>query len=303
MGVSPQIDLTPFRAAAELLYAGPWVAERLAAIRPFFERHADAMDPVVRSIIGGATRLSAIDAFEGLYRLEALRRETGEQWKAMDVLALPTAGTIYTHARIAADPITLNGNLGYYTNFVNLLDLSAIAVPAGLRANGLPFGLSLIAPAFHDEALCALGAAFAEGRLTVTSGRRAVRIAVVGAHLTGQPLNHELTSRGARLVRAGRTAPEYRLYALTGTVPAKPGLVRVRPGQGGAIEVEVWELDEAAFGGFVAVVPPPLAIGTLRLDDGGEVKGFVCEPLAVEGARDITALGGWRRYLAEGGGA
>ena len=297
-----EIDLTPFRAAAELLYAGPWVAERLAAIRPFFERHADAMDPVVRSIIGGATRLTAVDAFEGLYRLEALRRETGEQWKAVDVLALPTAGTIYTHARIAADPITLNGNLGYYTNFVNLLDLSAIAVPAGLRPNGLPFGLSLITPPFHDEALCALGAAFAAGRLTVTTGRAAVRLAVVGAHLTGQPLNHELTGRGARLVRAGHTAPEYRLYALTGTVPAKPGLIRVRPGQGDAIEVEVWALDEAAFGGFVAAVPPPLAVGTLRLDDGGEVKGFLCEPLAVEGARDITGLGGWRSYLASPGG-
>ena len=298
-----EIDLTPFRAAAELLYAGPWVAERLAAIRPFFERHADAMDPVVRSIIGGASRLSATDAFEGLYRLEALRRETGAQWKAMDVLALPTTGTIYTRARIAADPVALNANLGYYTNFVNLLDLSAIAVPAGLRPNGLPFGLSLIAGAFHDEALCGLGAAFAKGRLAAAGGRLAVRLAVVGAHLTGQPLNHELTGRGARLVRSARTAPEYRLYALAGTAPAKPGLVRVRPGQGGAIEVEVWELDEAPFGSFVAAVPPPLAVGTLRLDDGGEVKGFLCEPLAVEGARDITALGGWRRYLATGGGA
>ena len=298
-----EIDLTPFRAVAELLYAGPWVAERLAAIRPFFERHADAMDPVVRSIIGGASRLSATDAFEGLYRLEALRGETGAQWKAMDVLALPTTGTIYTRARIAVEPLALNANLGYYTNFVNLLDLSAIAVPAGLRPNGLPFGLSLIAPAFHDEALCALGAAFAKGHLALAGGRLAVRLAVVGAHLTGQPLNHELTGRGARLVRAARTAPEYRLYALAGTAPAKPGLVRVRPGQGRTIEVEVWELEEAAFGAFVAAVPPPLTIGTLRLDDGGEVKGFLCEPLAVEGARDITALGGWRRYLASEGGA
>ena len=156
------------------------VAERLAAIRPFFDRHADAMDPVVRSIIGGASS-SARPTPSRLYRLEALRRETGAQWKAMDVLALPTTGTIYTRARIAADPVALNTNLGYYTNFVNLLDLSAIAVPAGLRPNGLPFGLSLIAGAFYDEVL-ALGAAFAEGRLAAAEGRLAVRLAVVGAH-------------------------------------------------------------------------------------------------------------------------
>ena len=293
-----EIDLVPFRAAADLLYSGPWVAERLAAIRPFFERHAEAMDPVVARIIGGAARFSAADAFEGMYRLEALRRVTAAQWEGMDVLVLPTTGTIYTHARIAADPIGLNSNLGHYTNFVNLLDLAAIAVPAGQRPNGLPFGLSLIAPAFHDEALCALGAAFAAGRPLAPGGRAAVRLAVVGAHLTGQPLNHELTARGACLVWSGRTAPEYRLYALTGVSPAKPGLVRVTPGAGSAIEVEVWELDAAGFGTFVAAVPPPLAIGTLRLEDGVEVKGFLCEPLAVEGAPDITALGGWRAFLA-----
>jgi allophanate hydrolase len=302
-GQAVEIDLAPFRAAADLLYAGPWVAERLAAIRAFFARHAEDMDPVVRSIIEGAGRLSAVDAFEGLYRLEALRRETAEQWHTMDVLALPTTGTIYTHARIAADPIGLNSNLGYYTNFVNLLDLAAIALPAGRRSSGLPFGLSLIAPAFHDDALCALAAAFAAGRLAEPDAPAAIHLAVVGAHLAGQPLNPELTRRGARLVRTVRTAPEYRLYALAGTRPPKPGLVRVRSGQGGAIEVEVWEMDAAAFGAFVAAVPPPLAIGTLRLEDGAEVKGFVCEPLAVEGARDITALGGWRAYLTSVEGA
>ncbi|HKZ04903.1 MAG TPA: allophanate hydrolase [Methylomirabilota bacterium] len=297
-GQAVEIDFAPFRAAAELLYAGPWVAERLAAIRPFFERHADAMDPVVARIIGGGARYSAADTFDAMYRLEALRRATEAQWRGMDVLALPTTGTIYTHARIAADPIGLNTNLGYYTNFVNLLDLSAIAVPAGRRPNGLPFGLSLIAPAFHDEALCALGSAFAAGRLGDPGTRAAVRLAVVGAHLAGQPLNHELTGRGARLAWSGRTAPEYRLYALAGTNPPKPGLVRVAPGEGGAIEVEVWELQAAEFGAFVAAVPPPLAIGTVWLADGSSVKGFLCEPLAVEGAQDITALGAWRAYLA-----
>ena len=297
-GQPVEIDFGPFRAAADLLYSGPWVAERLAAIRPFFERAAAAMDPVVARIIGGAARLSAADAFEGMYRLETLRRAAEVQWRAMDVLALPTTGTIYSHARIAADPIGLNTNLGYYTNFVNLLDLAAIAVPAGRRPNGLPFGLSLIAPAFHDEALCALAGAFASGRLAAAAERGAVRLAVVGAHLTGQPLNHELTARGGRLAWSGRTAPEYRLYALAETTPPKPGLVRVGEGEGGAIEVEVWELDAADFGALVAAIPPPLAIGTLRLEGGGAVKGFLCEPLAVEGAEDITALGGWRAYLA-----
>ena len=297
-GHAVEIDFTPFRAAAELLYAGPWVAERLAAIRPFIERHGAAMDPVVRRIIGGAVTLTAVDAFEGMYRLEALRAAAAAQWKEMDVLALPTTGTIYTHARIAADPIGLNANLGYYTNFVNLLDLAAIAVPGGRRPSGLPFGISLIAPAFHDEALCALGAAFTSGRLGDLGTRAAVRLAVVGAHLSGQPLNHELTARGARLVGGTRTASEYRLHVLTGTAPPKPGLVRVGAGHGAAIEVEVWEMDETAFGAFVAGVPPPLAIGTLRLKDGEAVKGFVCEPFAVEGAPDISALGGWRAYLA-----
>jgi allophanate hydrolase len=297
-GRAVEIDFAPFRAVADLLYAGPWVAERLAAIRPFFERHADAMDPVVARIIGGAARFTAADAFDGMYRLEALRRATEAEWRSMDVLALPTTGTIYTHARIAEDPIGLNSNLGYYTNFVNLLDLAAIAVPAGRRPSGLPFGVSLIAPAFHDEALSALAAAFAGGSLAAAGESPAVRLAVVGAHLTGQPLNHELTGRGARLVWTGRTAPEYRLYALAGTTPSKPGLVRVGVGRGGAIEVEVWKLDPAGFGAFVAAVPPPLAIGTLGLEDGSQVKGFLCEPLAVEGAQDITALGGWRAYLA-----
>ena len=297
-GQAVEVDFQPFRAVADLLYAGPWVAERLAAIRPFFERHAEAMDPVVARIIGEAARFSAADAFEGLYRLEALRRTTETQWRGMDVLALPTTGTIYTHARIAADPVGLNTNLGYYTNFVNLLDLAAIAVPAGRRPNGLPFGLSLIAPAFHDEALCVLATAFASGRLSAEGERAAVRLAVVGAHLTGQPLNHELTSRGGRLVWSGRTSPEYRLYALARSNPPKPGLVRVGPGQGTAIEVEVWELDAAGFGAFVAGVPPPLTIGTVRLEDGRTVKGFLCEAIAVEDAQDITSLGGWRAYLA-----
>jgi allophanate hydrolase len=215
----------------------------------------------------------------------------------MDVLALPTTGTMYTRAQVEADPIRLNSNLGYYTNFVNLLDLAAIAVPAGLRPDGLPFGLSLIAPAFHDLALCGLGTAFASGRLPAPPPRMRVRLAVVGAHLTGQPLNRELTARGARLVRACRTAPAYRLFALPGSAPPKPGLVRVAGDHGAAIEVEIWEMEEGPFGAFVAKVPAPLAIGSLILEDGETVKGFVCEGHAVTDAVDISVHGGWRAYL------
>jgi allophanate hydrolase len=304
-----EIDLGPFRAAAELLYAGPWVAERLAAIGPFFDRHPEEIHPVMRSIVGAARQLSATDVFQGMYRLEALRRAAAAQWAGMDVLALPTTGTIYRHAAVLGDPIRLNSNLGYYTNFVNLLDCCAVAVPAGSRPDGLPFGLQLIAPAFHDDALCALGARWErrletpgaprrEGSAPTAAPERRVRLAVVGAHLAGQPLNRELVDRGARLVWAGRTAPTYRLYALAGTIPPKPGLVRVAAGAGAAVEVEVWELGEAALGGLVATIPAPLAIGTVELDDGRSVKGFLCEGHAVADARDITGYGGWRAYLA-----
>ena len=300
-----EIDFSPFRAAADLLYEGPWVAERLAAIRPFFEAQPEEIHPVVRAIIGGGAAMSAADAFSGLHRLQALRRAADGQWAGMDVLALPTTPTIYRHEAVAREPIRLNANLGYYTNFVNLLDCCAVAVPAGARSSGLPFGLSFVAPAFHDELLVALGLAWqgaGEPATSPASGDR-VRLAVVGAHLAGEPLNHELTDRGARLVRACRTAPAYRLYALTGPGPARPGLVRVPAPRGEAIEVEVWEMSEAAFGGFVAAVPPPLAIGTLALEDGESVKGFLCEAHAAEGAGDISAWGGWRAYRAARGGA
>jgi allophanate hydrolase len=259
------------------------------------------VQPVVRTIVERAAALTAVDVFQGMYRLEALRRLAGAQWAGMDVLALPTAPTIYRHAAVERDPIRLNANLGYYTNFVNLLDCCAVAVPAGRGPGGLPFGLSLIAPAFHDEMLVALGMRWqggADGVAEAALPDRRVRLAVVGAHLSGEPLNHELLGRGARLVRACRTWREYRLYALPGPPPSRPGLVRVGDGRGAAIEVEVWELGEAAFGSLVAGIPAPLAIGTVTLEDGEPVKGFLCEAHAVEAAEDISALGGWRAYRA-----
>jgi allophanate hydrolase len=294
-----EIDFTPFRRGAELLYGGAWVAERLAAIKDFFTDHAAEMNPVVRGIIGGAARHSAVDAYEGEYRLRELCTEAEKQWHEMDVLVLPTTGTIYTHEQIAADPVKLNTNLGYYTNFVNLMDLAAVAVPAGFRSNGLPFGISFIGPAFSDEALLAVANRYLGGTAPlVEKCPGCVEVAMVGAHLSGEPLNSQLTERGARLLKTCRTATDYRLYALAGSVPPKPGLIRDRNFRGPGIEVEVWAMPEDRFGGFVAAIPPPLGIGTVTLDNGDAVKCFLCEPDVLSGAKEITHFGGWRAYMA-----
>jgi allophanate hydrolase len=234
-------------------------------------------------------------------------------WQRGDVLVVPTTGTIYRCDEIAADPIGPNTNLGYYTNFVNLLDLCAIAVPTGFRADGLPAGVTLIAPAFADSLLCGLGHELhAAARVPLGATKfplpaaaaapapggddNTVVLAVVGAHLSGLPLNHEIVSRGARLIGAARTTAQYRLYALPRTIPPKPGLVGVA--NGAAIEVELWQMPLTEFGSLVAGIPPPLGIGTITLEDGREVKGFLCEGRATCGARDISSFGGWRNFLA-----
>jgi len=295
-----EIDYSVFKAAADLLYQGPWVAERTAALGSFLETHGDQMDPTVRQIISGGTRYSAVQTFEAAYRLEGLRRAAAREWLKMDVLFLPTTGTIYTKEAVAAEPIKLNTNLGFYTNFVNLLVLAAVAVPAGFRSTGLPFGVSLIGPAFSDQALLSLGSLFQTGvpLCTRTCPPGCTEIAVVGAHLSGQPLNHQLVERGARLQRTTRTSANYRFYALPGTTPPKPGLIRDADTSGHGIEVEVWNMPENLFGGFVAGVPKPLSIGDVELESGAWVKGFLCEPAGLSGAQEITALGSWRAFLA-----
>jgi allophanate hydrolase len=297
-GTRVEIDFSIFRAAADLLYSGPWVAERTAALGAFLETHGANMDPTVYKIISGGTRYSAIDGFRAQYRLEELRRSAAKEWRKMDVLFLPTTGTIFTHEAVRAEPIQRNTDLGFYTNFVNLLDLTAIAIPAGLRPNGLPFGVSLIGPAFSDEGLLGLAAKFSSEPFPLRAPG-CVEIAVVGAHLTGQPLNHQLTDRGARLKTTVRTGGHYRFYALPGTTPAKPGMIRDDYHSGPGIEVEVWNMPEHRFGGFVAGVPKPLSIGDVQLQDGRWCKCFLCESAALEGAREITSFGSWRAYLAK----
>jgi allophanate hydrolase len=297
------IDLRTFREAASLLYQGPWVAERLAALGGFFDSHPAAVQPVIRGILEKARAYTARDAFEGSYRLAALRRRTEPVWQQIDALVVPSVPSHYTIEAVLADPIELNTQLGTYTNFVNLLDLAALAIPAGFRANGLPFGITLIAPAFADRLLLEL-AGRASGQPAAAPPGPApgsVWLAVAGAHLSGQPLNHELVRRGARLLRTTRTAPEYRLYALR-TEPKKPGLVHAPGTHGVAVEVEIWQLDLAAFGSFVAEIPAPMSISQTRLADGSWVKGFSCEPHALASADDISAYGGWRAFLARGAG-
>jgi allophanate hydrolase len=314
LGATPvKLNLTPFLRAAELLYGGPWIAERTCAVGEFIDLKPGSVLPVISAIINSGKRFTAADTFHAMHHLAELRRATEGIWSTIDVLLLPTAATIYTIADIEREPITLNSNLGRYTNFVNLLDLAALAVPSGFRRDGLPFGVTLVAPAGRDLALCLLGSrlqreaklplgatahalpkASAAARLPLTG---TVHVAVVGAHLSGEPLNHQLTERGGRLVRTCRTAPRYKLYALPGSTPAKPGLVR-RTETGTAIELEVWEVPERHFGSFVAGIPAPLAIGTVELDDGTTAKGFLCESYATYDAPDISRYGGWRAFIA-----
>jgi allophanate hydrolase len=306
-----EFDYAPFAEVASLLYAGPYVAERQAAVGDFIAQHEAECDPTVAAIIKGGANYSAEQAFAGQYRLLELKRRAEAEWANMDMMLLPTAPTQYTVDAVMADPVTLNANLGLYTNFVNLMDLAAVAVPAGMRpGNGLPFGVTLIGPAFSDGALAELadhlhrtlqsptvGGGGVPLGAPLVSDDDCVHLAVVGAHLRGQPLNHQLTSRGAAFLRTDKTASDYKLYALKGTVPAKPGLAHAPGFKGQGLEVEVWALSAAAFGRFTEEVPPPLAIGNVRLADGSVVKGFVCEGAALADAEDITAFGGWRAYM------
>ncbi|WP_410661914.1 allophanate hydrolase [Amycolatopsis sp. lyj-84] len=279
------VDISAFLAAARLLYEGAFVAERYSAVGEFLDAHPDVVDPAVRQIIGAAKDIPAHRLFGDLATLDGLSREASAVLSTVDCLLLPTTTEHPTIADVEADPLGVNARLGRFTNSTNLLGLSSLAVPGG-TVGGLPFGVMLVGPAYADRILADVA------RLVP----RRTRIAVVGAHLRGQPLNHELTSRGGRFVSAGPTAAEYRFFALD-TVPPKPGLVRVAS-EGAPIEAEVWDLPLAGFGEFVAGVPAPLAIGKVRLADGSEVSGFVCEPLAVEGAEDITSYGGWLGYLS-----
>jgi allophanate hydrolase len=310
-----EFDFAPFAEVGALLYGGPWLAERYAGVGSFIAAHPEAVDPIVREVVMAGRDVGAVQAFRAAHRLRELALQAAAVWRQADALLLPTAPTLFTAAEIAEEPIARNTLLGTYTNFVNLLDLCAVAVPAGGRADGLPFGISLIAPAGGDRALLALASRWrgeradgngADGAApapqapapAAPAAADTVAVAVAGAHLSGEPLNGQLVALGARLRETVRSAPTYRLYALPGTSPAKPGLVGGAPAAGGGVELEIWELATEAFGRLVAAVPAPLSIGTVVLADGRAVKGFLCESSAVVDAPDITAYGGWRAYRA-----
>jgi allophanate hydrolase len=307
-----EIDIAPFLDAALLLYEGPWVAERYVAIRDFFDAQPERVHPVVREIIGRGSLYSARDSFEARYQLAGLCRLAETALAGCAALLLPTTPVLYTIDAVLADPVATNTRLGRYTNFVNLLDLCAVAVPAGHRENGLPVGVTLLAPAFADRFLLGLAAQL-QPALAPVAGRGIAAVppftpateapegsyalALVGAHMQGLALNHELTSRGARFLQRTLSAPRYRFYVLEGRVP-RPGLVSVATG-GARIETEIWAIPAAALGSFLAGIPAPLGLGKVMLDDHREVIGFICEASGVEGAREITELGGWRAWLAE----
>lgn len=313
LGAVPvEIDFSPFIEAARLLYEGPWVAERYAAVGRFIDAHPDATLPVTAQIITGGKTPSAVEAYEAQYRLLALKRASEAVWSTVDLILTPTAGTIYPIAAMEADPVRLNTNLGYYTNFMNLFDLAGVALPAGFREDGLPFGVTLIGPVASERALLAqagalhrvcsdtLGAtglqlpASRDCKPRLAPGHMA--LAVCGAHMQGLPLNAQLRERAAYLLDRTRTAARYRLFALPGGPPQRPGLVRVSSG-GAAIEVEIWGLSAEALASLLAIVPAPLGIGHVELESGTLVPGFICEAYAAAAATDITSYGGWRAYV------
>jgi allophanate hydrolase len=312
-----EIPFADFYKVADLLYEGAWVAERYAAVKDFFDAHEDKFHPVTRKIYGGARSLSATDAFNGFYALQALKKRLAPVISSIDLFCVPTAPRHYTVAELEAEPIRENSRLGTYTNFVNLLDMCGIAVPTGTRQDGLPASVTLLAASGKDG-LTATLARDLHGLSKLTLGATGwpqpvpglvqaegaaddlIEIVVVGAHLSGMPLNHQLVELGGKFSRAASTSADYRLYALAGTVPPKPGMVRAIKGQGTEIDVEVWRLTPGSFGRFVAAIPAPLGIGTISLADGSAAKGFLCEQVAVEdGAVDISHHGGWRAFCAE----
>jgi len=310
-GTRQEIDFEPFLKAARLLYEGPWVTERYVAIETFIQQQPDAMHPVTRDIIGGGADPLAADAFRSQYRLAQLRRQTEPVWDALDFIVTPTAGRCYTIDEVEADPVTLNSNLGYYTNFMNLLDFSALAVPVGFEHSGLPFGVTLFAPAYTDRALMAVGDRLhrtllsTQGAMDLPLPSEAVSskklpegwttVAVCGAHLSGLSLNYQLTERGAYLLEATRSSGDYRLYALPGGPPYRPGMVRAEAGEN--IDIEIWAIPLEQFGSFVAGIAYPLGIGMIETETGQWLQGFVCESHALSAAEDITHLGSWREYL------
>lgn len=307
-----EIDFEPFASAARLLYEGPWVAERYLATQELIERSPESMLPVIHTIISGGNKPSALDAFQAQYRLQGFAQQAQLELAKVDAVVIPTNGNIYTVDEVLNNPIQLNSNMGYYTNFMNLLDCSGVAVPSGFYENGVGFGVTFYHKAFQDKRLLSLAAALQQSTqlplgatacklqkpTSIRPAPDTINVVVCGAHLDGLPLNWQLQERGATLVEKTQSAPCYKLFALAGGPPFRPGMQRVETG-GKAIEVEVWQVPKAQFGSFVAEIPAPLGIGKVELADGRWESGFICEGYGFEGAKDITELGSWRTYIKQ----
>ncbi|MCP1645076.1 allophanate hydrolase [Pseudomonas citronellolis] len=313
-GTPVEIDFAPFLEAARLLYEGPWVAERYSVAGELIEREPDAVLPVIRAVLEKAPGASAVELFRAQYRLQALKARCDAIMAGLDCVLTPTIGRPVSLAELHAEPVLRNAELGYYTNFMNLLDYAALALPSAFMDNGLPWGLTLFGRAFSDQYLLGLGDALQRASALPLVGGNALagpapkaparndraRLVVCGAHLDGLALNWQLRQRGARLLQATRSAPAYRLYALAGGPPLRPGMLRVAEG-GVAVEVEVWELPSAELGSFLTGIPAPLGLGKLELADGSWETGFICDAWGLAGAEDISAFGGWRAWLASRG--
>lgn len=305
-------DYAPFAEAARLLYEGPWVAERYIATLPLIEENPDAIFPVVRDIIAPGGKPPATDLFLAEYRLNELKQQCLAELRKYDCLLTPTAGRHFTIEEMLEEPIRRNSELGYYTNFMNLLDFSALSVPTVISTDNMPFGITLVANHLNDRALLSIANRIQQ-TLPLTMGATGltmpslsdspvsatdrIDVLVCGAHLDGLPLNWQLRERGAELKTTTQTAPVYRMYALAGGPPFRPGLI-LDEDNGAAIDVEIWSMPSREFGSFVAGIPSPLGIGKVRVADGSIVSGFICEPCGIEGAEEITESGGWRAWLA-----
>ncbi|WP_435605655.1 allophanate hydrolase [Pseudomonas knackmussii] len=315
IGGSPvEIDFAPFLEAARLLYEGPWVAERYSVAGELIERDPQAVLPVIRAVLEKAPGASAVELFRAQYRLQELKAQCDAIIAELDCVLTPTIGRPVTLDELHAAPVLRNSQLGYYTNFMNLLDYAALALPSAFMTNGLPWGLTLFGRAFTDQYLLGLGDALQRHNALPLVGGNALnspapavsarsdraRLVVCGAHLDGLALNWQLRQRGARLLEASQSTPAYKLYALAGGPPARPGMVRVAEG-GTAIEVEIWELPSAELGSFLTGIPAPLGLGKVELADGRWETGFICDGWGLAGAEDISHFGGWRAWLASRG--
>lgn len=307
-GKRVEIDFSPFLKAAKLLYEGPWVTERFVAIEDFIKSQPNALHPVTHKIIAGGESLLASDGFKAAYKLAALKKLADQVWNDLDFIITPTAGTCYTREEVEKDPIQTNSNLGYYTNFMNLLNYSAIAIPAGFQENGIPFGVTLFAPAMYDLELAKMAEALRDPELplgntkitltkeeTKTVPDNFIELVVCGAHMEGLPLNYQLTKRGGYLLGKAKTTPGYKLYKLPGGPPFRPALVK-DPSSNSSITVEVWAIPKSTVGSFLEGIPSPLGLGTVQLQ-GSKKKGFIAEHNAISDAEDITQYGGWRAFI------